>query len=141
MGRDDALPMVLLDSDAAGKQAVKSLQDQLYQGVKKRVLLTDDYIKDLTDTEIEDLLPAPLLVQVLDRMERLAQQDFEDFHDPKKPIVPQIKSWAKNEGFELVEGWKVQLALGVKSKLLANPDKDVDDNIIEQWTSFFEKFG
>jgi len=95
----------------------------------------------LPDTEIEDLLPAPLLVQVLDRMERLAQQDFEDFHDPKEPIVPQIKSWAKNEGFELVEGWKVQLALGVKSKLLANPDKDVDDNIIEQWTSLLEKFG
>lgn len=141
MGRDDALPMVLLDSDAAGKQAAKSLQDNLYQGVKERVLLTDDYIKDLTDTEIEDLLPAPLLIQVLDRMERRAQQDFEDFHDPKKPIVPQIKSWAKNEGFELVEGWKVQLALGVKSKLLANPDKHVDDNIIEQWTSLFEKFG
>jgi predicted ATP-dependent endonuclease of OLD family len=141
MGRDDALPMVLLDSDAAGKQAAKTLQDNLYQGVKERVLLTDDYIEALKETEIEDLLPAPLLIQVLDRMERRAQQDFEDFYDPKKPIVPQIKAWAKNEGFEMVEGWKVQLALGVKSKLLASPDKHVDEETLKQWTTLFKKFG
>lgn len=141
MGRDDALPMVLLDSDAAGKQAAKALQDNLYQGAKERVLLTDDYIEGLKETEIEDLLPAALLIQVLDRMERRAQQDFEDFHDPKKPIVQQIKAWAKNEGFEMVEGWKVQLSLAVKSKLLANPDKHVDDEILKQWTALFEKFG
>lgn len=141
MGRDDALPMVLLDSDAAGKQAAKALQDNLYQGVKDRVLLTDDFVEGLKDTEIEDLLPAPLLIQVLDRMERRAQQDFEDFHDPKKPIVPQIKSWAKHEGFEMVEGWKVQLALGVKSKLLASPDKHVDDELLKCWTNLFKKFG
>lgn len=141
MGRDDALPMVLLDSDAAGKQAAKALQENLYQGVKDRVLLTDNYIEGLKETEIEDFLPAPLLIQVLDRMERRAQQDFEDFHDPKKPIVPQIKAWAKNEGFEMVEGWKVQLALAAKSKLLASPDKHVDDEILKQWTGLFKEFG
>ena len=141
MGRDDVLPMVLLDSDTAGKQAAKALQDSLYQGVKERVFLTDDYIEGLKETEIEDLLPTTLLIQVLDRMERRAQQYFEDFHDTKKPIVPQIKSWAKNEGFEMVEGWKVQLALEVKSKLLANPDKHVDDETLKRWTALFAKFG
>lgn len=141
MGRDDALPMVLLDSDTAGKQAAKGLQENLYQGAKELVLQTDEFIEGLKDTEIEDLLPAPLLIQVLDRMERRAQQDFEDFHDPKKPIVPQIKEWAKKEGFDLQEGWKVQLALGVKAKLLASPDKHVDDEILKRWTALFKKFG
>ncbi len=140
MGRDDVLPMVLLDSDAAGKQAAKALQDNLYQGAKERVLLTDDFVQMLKDTEIEDLLPAPLLIQVLDRMERRAQQDFEDYHDPKKPIVPQIKLWAKQEGFEMAEGWKVQLALGVKSKILVNPDKYVDEELLKCWTNLFTTF-
>lgn len=141
MGRDDTLPMVLLDSDAAGKQAAKALQDNLYQGVKDRILLTDNFIEGLKDTEIEDLLPKALLIQVLDRMERRAQQDFEAFHDPKLPIVPQIKSWAKHEGFEMIEGWKVKLALGVKSKLLTNPDKHVDDELLKCWVNLFKKFG
>jgi hypothetical protein len=141
MGRDDALPMVLLDSDAIGKQAAKALQENLYQGSKEQVLLTDDFIEGLKDTEIEDLLPAPLLIQVLDRMERRAQQDFEDYHDAKKPIVPQIKEWAKKEGFELQEGWKVKLALGVKAKLLGSPDKHIDDELLKRWTALFKNFG
>lgn len=141
MGRDDALPMVLLDSDPAGKQAAKSLQDNLYQGSKGQVLVTDDFIEGMTETEIEDLLPTSLIIQVLDRMERRAQQDFEDYHDLKKPIVPQIKEWAKKEGFELQEGWKVQLALGVKGKLLASPDKYLNEEILKCWTNLFKKFG
>lgn len=141
MGRDDALPMVLLDSDTTGKQAAKDLQDNLYQGSKDHVLLTDDFIEGLKDTEVEDLLPAALLVQVLDRMERRAQQDFEDYHNPEKPIIPQVKEWAKKEGFELQEGWKVLLALGVKAKLLGSPDKYVDDETLKRWTALFKKFG
>ncbi len=140
MGRDDVLPMVLLDSDVAGKQAAKSLQDNLYQGVTERVLLTDNFIEGLEETEIEDLIPAPLLIQVLDRMERRSQQDFEDVHNPKEPIVLQIKEWAKKEGFSLPEGWKVQLALKVKNKLLADSDKHVKDETLKRWTKLFEKF-
>ncbi|HIE27281.1 TPA: OLD family endonuclease, partial [Candidatus Poribacteria bacterium] len=33
LGRDDALPFVLLDGDASGEQAAKSLKSTLYQGV------------------------------------------------------------------------------------------------------------
>jgi len=140
MGRDDALPFVLLDGDATGKQAAKALKDGLYQGSKELVFTTDAFTSDLTDSEIEDLVPAPLLIQVLDRLERRADQDFEDFYDGGKPIVPQIKAWASGEGFDLADDWKVQLALGVKSKLLANPDKQVDDKLLELWTSIFKNF-
>lgn len=141
MGRDDDLPIVLLDSDGPGKQAAEELKKNLYRGSEELVLSTDEFIDGMTGTEVEDLLPAPLLVQVLDRMERRAQQDFEDYHDPKKPIVPQIKDWAKNEGFELEDGWKVQLALEVKRKLLSDPDKHTNDDLIKCWTNLFKKFG
>jgi len=138
-GRDDELPKVLLDSDTAGKQAMKSLQEDLYSDAKERVIETDQVFSILKGTEIEDLLPSGLMIQVLDRMERRAEKDFEDVYDPKKPIVPQIKSWAEREGFVLEKGWKVRLALGVKERLLANTNRYVEDVDIKRWKDLFDK--
>jgi len=139
-GRDDELPMVLLDSDASGKQAIKSLREDLYSEAKGRVLETDNVFVDLKGTEIEDLMPSSLMVQVLDRMERRADREFEDIHDSKKPIVPQIKKWAETEGFEMEKGWKVKLALGVKEKLLSNTNRYVEDENLDRWKILFDKF-
>jgi hypothetical protein len=138
-GRDEELPKVLLDSDVAGKQAIKSLRDELYSQAKDRVLETDEVFKDIKGTEIEDLVPASLIISVLDRMERRAEREFEDVHDPKKPIIPQIKNWAEREGFEMEQGWKVKLALGVKDKLLANPNRHIEDEDINRWKELFDK--
>ena len=139
-GRDDELPFVLLDSDTPGKQAAKALRETLYSGSADRVIMTDEAFEKLSESEIEDLIPPALICQVLDRMERRADREFEDFHDPKKPIVPQIKDWALNQGFALEDGWKVQLSLGVKERLLANPGKHVDDTLLDQWKSLFTRF-
>lgn len=139
-GRDDQLPYVLFDSDTPGKQAAKAMRDTLYAEFGDHVVMTDEVFDGMTGTEIEDLMPPALLCQVLDRMERRADREFEDVHDPKKPIVPQIKAWASNEGFDLQEGWKVQLALGVKERLLANPGKHVEDERLDQWKTLFTKF-
>lgn len=140
LGRDDELPKVLLDSDTAGKQAIKSLRDDLYSEAKDRVLETDEVFTDLKGTEIEDLIPNSLIIQVLDRLERRAEQPFEDVHNPKKPIIPQIKNWAEREGFAMQQGWKVKLALGVKERLLANTSRHVEDEDIKQWKELFDKF-
>lgn len=140
MGRDDALPTVLLDGDTAGKQAAQALQESLYVGKKELVLTTNEFVDGFDESEIEDLLPAALLMQILDRIERRAENDFESRHDPAKPIVPQIKNWAKQEGFELPTDWKMQLALGVKSKLLLDSEKYVDEEVLKRWTALFEKF-
>lgn len=139
-GRDDILPYVLLDGDAAGKQAAKALTDSLCQGSEDRIFLTDAFIDGMTETEIEDLFPTALLIQILDRMERRADQDFEDVHKEGKPIVPQIKAWAKAEGFELTDDWKVKLSLEVKNKLLSNPEKMTDDVLLKRWATMFKNF-
>ncbi|GAA3674064.1 ATP-dependent nuclease [Acetobacter lovaniensis] len=140
MGRDDTLPLVLLDGDTAGKQAAKSLEDTLYAGNKALIVTTDEFVGDLKDTEIEDLFPSSLLIEVIDRIERRADKEFEEEHENSKPIVPQIKNWAAREKFALPNDWKVQLALGVKSKLLKNPDKYVTEDMLERWTKMFERF-
>jgi hypothetical protein len=72
-------------------------------------------------------------------MERRAEQAFEDVHDPKKPIIPQIKNWAEREGFSMEHGWKVKLALGVKERLLANTSRYVEDEDIKRWKDLFDK--
>lgn len=140
LGRDDALPFVLLDSDRAGQQAAEMLRNDLYAAGKDRVVLTDSAFDDMTGTEIEDLMPTALMMNVLGRIERRADRDFEDAHDPSKPIVPQIKSWAAKEGLELEKDWKVQLALGVKDRLLASPDNHVDAALLDRWKRLFSKF-
>lgn len=140
VGRDDVLPFVLLDGDNAGQQAARTLRESLYAASEDRVVLTDNAFDAMVNTEIEDLLPSSLLVQVMDRLERRASRDFEDVHDPKRPIVPQIKEWARREGFELSPDWKVRLSLGVKEKLLANVDRHVDEAVLGRWTRLFQKF-
>lgn len=141
VGRDEILPFTLLDGDSAGKQAAKTLKGSLYAGSENRVLSTDDFVDSFPNSEIEDLLPAELIISIVDRMERRADLEFEDFYSEGLPIVPQIKSWAEQEGFSLEPSWKVTLSLGVKAKLQANPEKHVSDELLKQWTALFKKFG
>lgn len=112
----------------------------LYVGNKELVLTTNEFVDGFEESEIEDLLPSALLIQILDRIERRAENDFESKYDSAKPIVPQIKNWAKQEGFELPTDWKIQLALGVKSKLISDSEKYVDETMLKRWTVLFEKF-
>ena len=85
-------------------------------------------------------MPPALVVQVIDRIERRASRDFEDVHEMARPIVPQMRSWAANEGFELPKDWKVQLALGVKERLLANPDRHVYQAHLDRWIDLLARF-
>lgn len=140
MGRDDTLPYVLLDSDVQGAQAAKNLKDSLYQGSEKLVFTTDQFVAGMTETEIEDLIPAELIIQVLDKMERRARDEFEDAYKAGAPIVPQIKAWAVANSIALAEGWKVTLSLGVKNRLLSNPDRYANDAVVKAWAEMFKKF-
>lgn len=139
MGRDDKLPIVLLDGDTAGKQAAGALKSNLYSGSELRLLSTDDFTS-MNESEIEDLMPSSLMIQVLDRQERRAEVDFEDTYEAGKPLVPQVKSWAKTNGFELEKDWKVKLSIGVKEKLLNNPDRHLVEGTVQKWKKLFESF-
>lgn len=140
MGRDDTLPYVLLDGDAAGAQAAKNLKESLYLDANPAVFTTDEFIIGMSETEIEDLVPAELIIQVLDKMERRPRDEFEAFHKPGLPIVPQIKAWATANGITLEDGWKVALSLGVKTRLLANQDRHADEAVLKAWADMFKKF-
>ena len=88
--------------------------------------------------EIEDLIPAKSIIQLIDRMYR-AEQYFDDFYEKETPIVNQIEAWATKNNLILKDGWKVELARGLQNRF----DKEfetVDESIESSWSELFNKF-
>jgi hypothetical protein len=137
-GRDDELPIVLLESDEAGRAFSASLKKEMYAKSPGLVLEVAQFC-GLENAEIEDLIPVTIFVPALDRWQRGAPQPFAEVHDPKKAIVPQIKEWANKNGIELKLGWKGELAALVKAKLLQLGHEKMD-GALDSWSKLFEAF-
>jgi ABC-type branched-subunit amino acid transport system ATPase component len=136
-GKDEILPVMLLDGDAAGKKMARDLQNGLYQSAKDKILLTDRYA-GFENSEIEDLFPTVFLASVVDRWGRRAETPFADVVKSGQPIVPQIESWAKSQRIELYDGWKVDIAREAKRRALA-PSFSFDPATIENWGKMFDE--
>ncbi|MCP1852096.1 MULTISPECIES: AAA family ATPase [unclassified Bradyrhizobium] len=136
-GKDEVLPVMLLDGDAAGQKMARDLKNGLYQGEKEKILTTDKYV-GFADSEIEDLFPVDFLTSVIDRWGRRADVPFSDVVELGKPIVPQIEAWAKSQNVELYEGWKVDIAREAKRKALT-PSFSFDETTIEKWGKLFDE--
>lgn len=135
-GRDEELPFVLLDGDAAGRKAARELQNGNYQSARERVLSTDSYC-GLEGSEVEDLFPAKFVADAVDRMVRGRTDDFRDVVRPTEPIVQQVERWAVGQDIPLPPGWKVELAKLVKGRSLTVPPETFDDECLERWTRLF----
>lgn len=138
MGRDDELPIVLLDSDEAGRTFAASLRKEMYAKSPELVLEVAKFA-GMDNAEIEDLIPVEIFVSVLDRWQRGAVETFAEVHDAKKAIVPQIKEWAKRNKIELQPGWKGELATLVKTKLLQLGHQKMN-GALDTWHKLFEAF-
>ncbi len=135
--RDDKLPFVLLDSDKTGKAYFKQLSDGRYRDEKNKLIEVAQFLKE-GEYEIEDLIPAKSIIQLIDRMYR-AEQYFDDFYEKEIPIVNQIEAWATKNNLILKDGWKVELARGLQNRF----DKEfetVDESIESSWSELFNKF-
>ncbi|KQY98092.1 OLD family endonuclease [Pseudolabrys sp. Root1462] len=138
-GRDETLPVMLLDGDAAGRKMATDMKNGLYQQAKDRVLSTDAYA-DFEASEIEDLFPASFLADVVDRWERRSDVRFSDVLKAGSPIVPQIEKWAEGEGLTFEEGWKVDLAREVKKRALNIGLEKFEAETVSKWTRLFTDF-
>ncbi len=136
-GRDEALPLVFLDSDEQGTNYAQALRTGLYTSDPDRVLQVGSFV-EIKGAEVEDLVPADIVVKVVDRMIREPDKSFESRHDATKPIVPQIEAWAKEGGATLEKGWKVELAKRTKRALLNGAP--VSEAMLEVWRRLFESF-
>ena len=139
-GRDDHLPVVLLDSDAAGNRMVKELQSNMYAAEKGKVLQTGSYIGGVTGSEVEDLIPTHLYAEAVDKFERRPDVSFGDTVTSGTAVVPQVEAWAKAHGIQLTDGWKVDVARRVKQLGLTRGIAAFDASIVAEWTRLFSDF-
>lgn len=139
-GRDDDLPIALLDDDKPGRQAAQDLRNSLYVESKEKVLNVRDFT-GMEESEVEDLIPQDVLVDAVDRTYRVTEPESEFANVVTAgPIVPQIQKWAADHGIELENGWKVPLSRRAKQQLLIRGLSRVEGKIQEKWIKLFEAF-
>ncbi len=136
MGRDEALPVVLLDGDAPGRRMATQLSAGLYASEVGKILNTDDFT-GLEQSEIEDLMPAKFLADVMDRWQRRPEVLFGSVVDVGKPVVAQVEEWAHSQELDLPKFWKVELARRVKERALALGPGEFAPETIEKWRHLF----
>jgi hypothetical protein len=136
-GRDDSLPLILLDGDAMGARMQTELKSSLYKEEPDSVLSTDNF-SGIEKSEVEDLFPQALVADVVDRWLRAPGEDFGSVVKVGEPIIPQIEAWAQAEAVELATGWKVDLAKLVKKRALAEGVEKIPEEVRERWIKLFE---
>ncbi|MDK1389485.1 hypothetical protein QN224_29305 [Sinorhizobium sp. 8-89] len=139
-GRDDDLPLALLDDDKPGQQAALDLKNTLYTEHKDKVLNVREFT-EVDGSEVEDLIPPEFIADAVDREYRVSEPENEFANYRKSgPIVPQIQNWAAAQGLTLEHGWKVPLARRVKQQLLNRGLDRIDAKLQEQWVNLFKAF-
>ncbi len=140
-GKDQTLPIVLLDGDGPGLSGAKKLKETIFESSPNNVIVVNDYAA-LESAEIEDLISVDFLASIVTRMlPRPAdlEEDFLDVVQSDIPIVQQIETYASSNNIELQKGWKVELAQRTKTQLLREKAaKQIDDSKIEAWVKLFQ---
>ncbi|MDL2323125.1 AAA family ATPase [Bacteroidales bacterium OttesenSCG-928-A17] len=138
-GRENDLPYVILDSDKPGLDKQKQLTNGMYVDAKDKILSIASFIGE-GEYEIEDLMPNDELARAFSRLYRRvsSDEDFDYSYDKNKPIINQMEVYAKENGYSLDEGWKVDLAKECQRNFDRILDKTNDD-LKAKWVSLFDK--
>ena len=138
-GRDNDLPFVLLDSDKPGLEKQKQLSNGLYANAKDKVLSIASFLKD-GEYEIEDLMPIEELARTFSKQYRRvnSEEDFDYSFNKSLPIVNQMEAFAKENGYSLAEGWKVDLAKECQKSFDRMLDRTSED-LKKVWIALFDK--
>jgi len=138
LGRENELPIALMDSDKQGEQKIKQLRNGLYKDEKEKVIPVADILGE-GEYEIEDLLPNDELARVFSKKFRGDRtEDFEDIYEKSKPIVYQMEDFARVNGIRLEHGWKVDLARDFQ-KIFDRIKDRIEEELIGKWEELFKK--
>lgn len=132
-GKEEVLPIVLVDNDVSGKEKKKSLEKNLYIEDKNKLLSVDQYThKKIENAEIEDIMDENIIADAFNREYHSEYEDFEYNSTSKKSIVQQIEEFAKENEIILDDGWKVKIA-----KKYINKEIIPSEKIKEKWIKLF----
>lgn len=122
--KENTLPQVFVDGDAAGREFAAHLKKDLYAGVEDRVRMVGDFYDDVPDPETEDLWPTDLWAREASRLLRGPEPEFDEDVDQKKAVCGQVEEYAKKHNLDLqTPGWKTTVAQRIKRIVLDEPGK------------------
>lgn len=132
-GKEEELPIVLVDSDESGNQKKNSLSKNLYKDNQKKVLSVENYlVSECSNSEIEDVMDVKEIEDAFNREYHAEESDFEYDNEIKDSIVKQMEKFAIENEIELDEGWKVKIAKRYVQKF-----RNESNEIIEKWINLF----
>jgi len=139
-GKENQLPIVILDADKSGEDAKRKLESVLYKGQVEKLIVVNTFSK-VERAEVEDLIPIELMNRFFDKLlfRDIDEEFFSDVYDSNKAVVDQIQSFAKKYNIDLPTGWKVELAKSVKNQLQKVKIEKIPTPYIENWIALFEK--
>lgn len=130
-----------MDSDKSGLDAKNKLKSGLYKDSEVNLLDIKECIA-MDNSEVEDIIPYCLLSKGLNHI-FLSVEDstFDDIYDSNKPLLPQIQSFAKDNGIDLnaQKGWKVELAKSAKKELSKKNTPNIDEKYENIWINLFNR--
>ncbi len=132
-GKEEELPIVLVDSDESGNQKKISLNKNLYKDYSKKILSVENYlVKECNNSEIEDIMDFIEIQDAFNREYHAEESDFEYDDSSKESIITQIEKFAKENEMKLEDGWKVKVARRYVQKF-----RNESDEILEKWKKLF----
>ena len=138
-GKQQELPVIVLDSDKSGEDYANKLEKELYSNDKDKILMIKDFV-GIENAEIEDLFPEAILERPIERIINDRDFRFKDKFDRNKPVISQIEEWANIYSIDLIHGYKVELSKDIKRDLISsNISAMIPDEYIEKWVLLFNK--
>ena len=138
-GKQQELPVIVLDSDKSGEDYANKLEKELYSNDKDKILMIKNFV-GIENAEIEDLFPEAILERPIERIINDRDFRFKDKFDRNKPVISQIEEWANIYSIDLIHGYKVELSKDIKRDLISsNISAMIPDEYIKKWVSLFNK--
>ena len=138
-GKQQELPVIVLDSDKSGEDYANKLEKELYSNDKDKILMIKDFV-GIENAEIEDLFPEAILERPIERIINDRDFRFKDKFDRNKPVISQIEEWANIYSIDLIHGYKVELSKDIKRELISsNISAMIRDEYIKKWVLLFNK--
>jgi len=130
-GVNEIKPPVLIDGDKPAVKMFNELRSDFYAADTDKLIMVTEF-SDISEAEVEDLLPKAKLAKIITRFLPKPEDTDEEFDDvvvENKPICNQIEDFAKTQDIDLGgKGWKVRLATMVKREILKGTDKVICDS-------------
>ncbi|MEK4567032.1 AAA family ATPase [Alkalihalobacillus sp. FSL R5-0424] len=138
-GKDEELPIILIDSDSSGKGQKASLLKDLYKDNFERIIELEEIV-GIDQAEVEDLIPFELLEKYITKLSRGTEEDFTDYYTGSQTLLPQIEKFFSTNEIPLEPGWKVDLARNVKATMLKSREaKKITSDTEKLWTQLFKR--